>query len=312
MPTGCDLVGKRFDRLVVLRLSDSSGNRGGRRWVCQCDCGNEFVAQTGELNAHRRRSCGCALPINHRDLTGLRFGSLVVQHKLKATRGSLWRCRCDCGKLTNPSGSRLMRGDVRSCGCSALRRRDFTGRTFGRLTVLRLDIDGASQDTRFWLCECSCGSTTNVKESRFLDRPPQSCPRPVCRNGSVVLHGAKISRAELASIAGITGGALRARLLAGRTPEEAISNVKDPIGDVGRAIIDLLNERGPMCCTDIVSMKSNLNRKTLYPLLNRLETNGVLRSRHELRGRATIRVYSIAGSDGTEHAPPPHFYLMAA
>ncbi len=54
-----------------------------------------------------------------RDLTGQRFGRLVV--KCLAGRdkygGALWMCICDCGNITTPYGSSLTTGDTRSCGC---------------------------------------------------------------------------------------------------------------------------------------------------------------------------------------------------
>ena len=57
MPSPVDLLGRRFDRWVVLE-------RGPHRqrkvtWLCQCDCGNKgFVITHGLLHGHSR-SCGC-------------------------------------------------------------------------------------------------------------------------------------------------------------------------------------------------------------------------------------------------------------
>lgn len=57
------------------------------------------------------------------DLTGLRFGRLVVQHladcggeKAGRTRRR-WVCVCDCGNRVIASTQDLRKGDVRSCGC---------------------------------------------------------------------------------------------------------------------------------------------------------------------------------------------------
>ena len=52
------------------------------------------------------------------DLTGQRFGLLVAVARAGSNRnGSLWRCRCDCGKERNVIGSNLRKGNSRSCGC---------------------------------------------------------------------------------------------------------------------------------------------------------------------------------------------------
>jgi hypothetical protein len=53
------------------------------------------------------------------DLTGKRFGRLVVVSKTEPNRHkqSRWVCKCDCGKETIRVHASLMNGDVRSCGC---------------------------------------------------------------------------------------------------------------------------------------------------------------------------------------------------
>lgn len=55
------------------------------------------------------------------DLTGLRFGKLLVLTKLSHSRGGsvLWHCHCDCGNEFQASTRHLNRlnHNVRSCGC---------------------------------------------------------------------------------------------------------------------------------------------------------------------------------------------------
>lgn len=55
------------------------------------------------------------------DLTGQRFGRLVVKQLLaiKKGRGSCWRCECDCGNETTAFANLLKAGHVKSCGCLA-------------------------------------------------------------------------------------------------------------------------------------------------------------------------------------------------
>lgn len=57
-----------------------------------------------------------------RDLTGQRFGALVVVGRAGTRlRKAVWRCRCDCGGETETFGNNLVRGGATSCGC---KRRD--------------------------------------------------------------------------------------------------------------------------------------------------------------------------------------------
>lgn len=53
------------------------------------------------------------------DLTGKRFGKLVVECRAgKDSSGhSAWRCKCDCGNTKVARGSHLKAGDIQSCGC---------------------------------------------------------------------------------------------------------------------------------------------------------------------------------------------------
>lgn len=60
---GCrvyDLVGSKFTMLTVASL-DEERSRNNREtfWICKCDCGNEIITTTGQLNAGRTKSCGC-------------------------------------------------------------------------------------------------------------------------------------------------------------------------------------------------------------------------------------------------------------
>lgn len=51
------------------------------------------------------------------DLTGQRFGRLIVVNKLNDRTPIHWECVCDCGKHTIVSGTNLKSGHTQSCGC---------------------------------------------------------------------------------------------------------------------------------------------------------------------------------------------------
>lgn len=56
------------------------------------------------------------------DLTGQRFGRLVVVKRAdnSADGRARWLCKCDCGKEIVTYGSWLRNGDTKSCGCLKL------------------------------------------------------------------------------------------------------------------------------------------------------------------------------------------------
>lgn len=58
-----DLIGKRFERLVIIKQVENGRYR-GRRWLCLCDCGKKIIVSTSALNSGNTKSCGC-LRIKH-------------------------------------------------------------------------------------------------------------------------------------------------------------------------------------------------------------------------------------------------------
>ena len=56
---------------------------------------------------------------NFKDITGQRFGRLIVLKSTKQRkRGSIvWKCNCDCGKKIFVASRHLCGGNTKSCGC---------------------------------------------------------------------------------------------------------------------------------------------------------------------------------------------------
>lgn len=87
----------------------------------------------GESTAKELPKGESRAPSNSPDLTGRRFGRLIVISKgdpyVNQTRSYVrWDCRCDCGANSLVTTSRLLSGKTRSCGC----KRKETTRTHGQ------------------------------------------------------------------------------------------------------------------------------------------------------------------------------------
>src|SRR5271165_7359187 len=58
-----NLVGQRFNRLVVIAATESYINETGKkkhsRWVCKCDCGNTCITTGTSLKTGKKQSCNC-------------------------------------------------------------------------------------------------------------------------------------------------------------------------------------------------------------------------------------------------------------
>lgn len=116
-----DLTGQRFGRLVAVKALPPATGRRNYRWECRCDCGNIHVVAGGSLTSGRTKSCGCTIGKRFKldDLTGQRFGNLVVLKRSTNNKSGKprWLCECDCGKQTVVDAASLRRGVTRSCGC---------------------------------------------------------------------------------------------------------------------------------------------------------------------------------------------------
>lgn len=65
---------------------------------------------------------GATVRVQDQDLTGLRFGKLLVLRFSHVSNGGdrMWECQCDCGAISTPTTNRLTCGLSKSCGCAAL------------------------------------------------------------------------------------------------------------------------------------------------------------------------------------------------
>lgn len=82
-------------------------------WACQCDCGNITVFSEDDLVKGKVTSCGCEPNyIRFNDLTGKRFGKLVVISREPNDKygRTMWKCKCDCGNESVVLGKRLTKG----------------------------------------------------------------------------------------------------------------------------------------------------------------------------------------------------------
>lgn len=115
---------------------------------------------------------------NVKDITGLRYGKLVVlERDLSKTGGAAyWKCQCDCGTIKSIRGQRLRDGSVIDCGCGKKSRNasridmtSYIGKHFGRLTVLERDLTKpiGHKKSSYWICQCECGNIVSVSATSF-------------------------------------------------------------------------------------------------------------------------------------------------
>lgn len=114
------------------------------------------------------------------DLTGKRFGNLVVESKapIHITKGgqqvTMWNCRCDCGNTRVVPSGKLNNGEVVTCAfCKKFRHEDLTGRRFGYLTIVG-EVERRGIQI-MWKCKCDCGNYIVSPRNNLMNGHTKSC-----------------------------------------------------------------------------------------------------------------------------------------
>lgn len=120
------LQGLKFGKLTIEKIvkpKTLSNNKKRKNWLCLCDCGKKIEVIEHALLTGNTRSCGCSLAetlkkLKFTDLTGRRFGRLIVENFVEKKNGNnLWKCICNCKNIINVRASNLYSGNTQSCGC---------------------------------------------------------------------------------------------------------------------------------------------------------------------------------------------------
>ena len=116
-----------------------------------------------------------------KDLTGQRFGKLVVLEMTpeRRNRQVVWKCQCDCGNITYVVGQALRDGHTQSCGCKNYESRNYKnliGQKFGKLTVIKQNDRQSTKDRHIlWDCQCECGCIRTVSSKSLLSGNVLEC-----------------------------------------------------------------------------------------------------------------------------------------
>lgn len=123
------------------------------------------------------------------DMTGSRFGRLLVIHYDSEDRK--WVCACDCGNQTRVTRINLMNGHVKSCGClgresrgqslkgkPSSQREDLSGKRFGNLVAIEYDrpyVHKGEISGSYWKVRCDCGKVLTTRKDTLKRGRITSC-----------------------------------------------------------------------------------------------------------------------------------------
>jgi hypothetical protein len=106
------------------------------------------------------------------DLTGKRFGKLVVIERGENTGSGQprWYCKCDCGELALVQAYNLKYNRTKSCGCDKLQpKEDLTNKKFGRWLAMKY------VGNKRWKCICECGNENEIPTQQLKNGSSKSC-----------------------------------------------------------------------------------------------------------------------------------------
>lgn len=112
-----------FDYLKILKKEKSS--KKGIIWKCQCKCGKITYVTSTDLVSGHTTSCGCKRGPSikkskynkAKNNIGQKYGFLTILDLTNDMQNThyIYKCQCDCGKITYINSSNW--GRTYSCGC---------------------------------------------------------------------------------------------------------------------------------------------------------------------------------------------------
>lgn len=115
-----ELVGTEYRGFKIIHAKRENG-RGYVFIECPI-CHKQKWIRKDTLDHHGVKSCGCLnkqTRFKPAEIKGQRSGRLVALEPLEERKNGevIWKCRCDCGNMTEVAASKLISGEIRSCGC---------------------------------------------------------------------------------------------------------------------------------------------------------------------------------------------------
>lgn len=122
------------------------------------------------------------LPLKIDPMIGKSFGLLTVLERAPkrddlSSRCIRYKCKCQCGNITEVDGNALRTNHTTSCGCTRKNSApytDLTNQRFGKLTVLYI-VGSDNDHHKIWHCKCDCGKECDVSSKCLLGGHTKSC-----------------------------------------------------------------------------------------------------------------------------------------
>lgn len=201
-----DLAGQRFGRLTA--ISKGSKNASGKfLWLCICDCGNERLIPTGNLQSGNSRSCGCLRDELHEERVRTHG---MTRSRIHNVWTHMWQ------RTTNPRDRSYLNYGGRGIKvCEQWRTFEGFYADMGPTYADGLTIDRIDNDGNYEPGNC-----------RWITKAEQNRNRR--SNVWIEFRGRRLCRAEWAEMLGIHPETLNWRLSSGWSVERALTEGVSP------------------------------------------------------------------------------------
>lgn len=114
---------------------------------------------------------------------GEKFNNFIVMKQIKSKNNrKMWLCKCACGNEHPVSGTYLINGQTKSCGCvnkniGSNKSKNILGERFGKLVVIKQmesKMMGNGKQ-RMWLCKCDCGGEKVCPTAKLVNGTYKDC-----------------------------------------------------------------------------------------------------------------------------------------
>lgn len=190
--------GDQFGRWTVLyELAMAARRSRQRRFMCRCDCGREKPIHLGNLRSGRSTQCRSCAPRKP-------IGTHATAHPLYRMWASMHE-RCRNHRLYGGRG-------IQVC------------KRWGSFTVFVADM--GPRPSGHSIDRINPFGNYEPSNCRWADRKTQANNKRIDKRH--VVNGARMSLQEIGRLAGVSGEAIRLRILAGMAPEDAARTPRRP------------------------------------------------------------------------------------
>ena len=164
-----DLTGERFGRLSVTRRDFSEKVTRRTMWRCQCDCGNQSVVESSNLQLGRVRSCGCLLrELEARGGGALKHGATRCREKGTRPLPEYRTWIAIIARCENPKNKRWANYGSRGITVCARWRHSFPNffKDMGRRPTAKHSIERKNNDGNYAPKNCIWATATQQANNR--------------------------------------------------------------------------------------------------------------------------------------------------